>query len=459
MDDNELKRAAGQHMLLHFTDMPAFSARPLVLEHGDGCYVFDTEGKRYIDGLSGLYCTQVGHSFGDEIGRAAWEQMRTLPFTSNWTVVHPRSVELAQRVAQLAPPGLERVFFTSGGSDAVEAAWKIARQYHAANGQPQRRKAIARKIAYHGTTMGALSFTGLGDCRAPFEPLAVPTSFVSATDSYRHPMGGEEAAFCRALLDEIESVIEFETPETIAMLIAEPVQNSGGCFVAPAGYWAGLREICDRHGILLCSDEVICAWGRIGHWFGCERFDYVPDLLTFAKGLTSAHFAMGGVLVHDRVAAPFIGGEMYMHGTTFGGHPVGSAVALKNLEIIEREGLLANVLANEPMLRDGLNALLELDIVGDVRGMGHFWALELVRDKETKATFSSAEADWLLRDFLSERMFERGLLVRLDDRGEPVVQIAPPLVADRTLLSEMLDILSTTLAEADVALREAAPAA
>ncbi len=459
MHRGDLEQAARDHLLLHFTDMPAFASRPLVLARGEGCRVFDVDGKSYIDGLSGLYCTQVGHSYGDEIGRAAHAQMRELPFTSNWTVAHPRAIELAQRIAELAPPGLERVFFTSGGSEAVEAAWKLARQYHSALGEPQRRKAIARKVAYHGTTLGALSFTGLGSCRAPFEPLAVPTRFVSATDSYRHPLAGDEAAFCRALLDEIEEVIEFEQPDTIAMLIAEPVQNSGGCFVPPAGYWAGLREICDRHGILLCSDEVICAWGRLGTWLGCQRLDYVPDLLTFAKGLTSAHFAMGGVLISERVAQPFLDGTMYMHGMTFGGHPVGAAVALKNLEIIEREDLLANVMTNESLLRDRLSAMLELDLVGDVRGMGHFWALELVRDKEAQATFAPAEANWLLRDFLSERLLQRGLIVRLDDRDDPVVQIAPPLVADAAVLSEMCDILATTLEEAGGALHEAARAA
>ncbi|MGH2916136.1 MAG: aspartate aminotransferase family protein [Solirubrobacteraceae bacterium] len=459
MDGAQLAQAARDHMLLHFTDMEAFARSPLVLARGEGCHVFDIGGKRYIDGLSGLYCTQVGHSYGDEIGRAAHAQMCELPYTSNWTIAHPRSIELATRIAQLAPSGLERVFFTSGGSEAVEAAWKLARQYHAARGEPQRRKAIARKIAYHGTTLGALSFTGLGDCRAPFEPLAVPTRFVSATDSYRHPLAGDERAFCRALLDEIEEVIEFEHADTIAMLIAEPVQNAGGCFVAPDGYWAGLRELCDRHGILLCSDEVICAWGRIGTWFGCQRLDYVPDLLTFAKGLTSAHFAMGGVLLSDKVAEPFVQGKMYMHGVTFGGHPVGSAIALKNIEIIEREGLLHNVIANEPLLRDRLTAMLQLEIVGDVRGMGHFWALELVRDKDHKSSFTTEETKWLLRDFLSARLLERGLLVRLDDRDDPVVLLAPPLVADRAVLSEMCEILALTLEEAGAALREAAPVA
>jgi adenosylmethionine-8-amino-7-oxononanoate aminotransferase len=445
-----LERSAREHLMLHFTSMSAFQERPIpIIARGEGCYVHDAAGRRYIDGLSGLFCVNVGHGFGEELGQAAHDQMRELGYSSNWTIAHPRSIELAERIAGLAPGGLNRVFFTSGGGESNESAWKLARQYHLLRGDAQRRKAISRKLAYHGTTLGALSLTGLTSCRTPFEPLAIPTAFVSHTCAYRHPLGHDEDAFCRALLDEVEETIEFEGPETIAMLIAEPVQNSGGSFVPPRGYWAGLREICDRHGILLCADAVICAWGRLGTWLGVERFDVVPDIVTFAKGLTSAFFPMGGVLMDERVAEPMLAeGEMFMHGLTFGGHPVGAAVALKNLEIIERERLLENVLANEPWLREQLDALRTLPIVGDVRGMGHFWAIELVRDQETKETIAGEAADWLLRDFLSSRLEERGLIARLDDRGDPVVQVSPPLVADREVLGAMLDILATSLEEA-----------
>ena len=202
--------------------------------------------------------------------------MARLPFTSNWTVAHPPAIELATRLAELSPPGLDRAFFTSGGAEAVESAWKLAVQFHAANGEPGRRKVIARQDAYHGMTLGALAMTGIEECRTPFEPLAVPVVHVMNTSAYRHPEGGDEDRLCAALLAEIEKTIEAEGAETIAMLIAEPVQNAGGSIVPPRGYWQGLREICDRHGILLCADEVICAFGRIGHWFGVERFDYRP---------------------------------------------------------------------------------------------------------------------------------------------------------------------------------------
>ena len=429
--------------MLHFSDMKsAVDDGITIIERGEGVHVFDIEGNRYIDGLSGLYCASLGHSHGDEIGQAAHEQMKKLPYATNWTVAHPPSIELAEKIASLAPEGMNKVYFTSGGSESVEAAWKMAVQWQQANGHERRRKVIARKDAYNGVTMGALSFTGIPVCRTPFDPLGIPTVHVSNTSSYRHPDGGDEAAFCRALLAEVEETIEFEDPSTIAMMIAEPVQNAGGCFMPPAGYWQGLREICDRHDILLCSDEVICAYGRIGTWFGGQKFDYVPDLVTFAKGLTGAHFSMGGVLMSDKVAEPFFDGRAdYNNGYTFGGHPVGSAVALKSIEILERENVLANVNANAPVAEQALKSLADIPIVGEVRGTGHFWAIELVRDQATKEPFKGEESETLFKDVLSEALFERGLLCRLDDRADPIIQIAPPLIAEASLFEEIADIL------------------
>jgi adenosylmethionine-8-amino-7-oxononanoate aminotransferase len=450
---------AKAHLMLHFSDMAAYADRPIpIIERGNGCHVYDDAGNRFIDGLSGLYCANLGHSHGDELGRAAHEQMRTLPFTSNWTVAHPRSIELAARIGGLAPQGLDRVFFTSGGSEAVESAWKLALQYHQANGEPQRRKAIARHDAYHGVTLGALAFTGIPVCRDPFAPPAIRVRHVSNTNAYRHPEGEDARRFRTALLDEIEAVIEDEGPDTVAMLIAEPVQNAGGSLVPPAGYWQGLREVCDRHGILLCSDDVICAFGRLGHWFGADAFGYAPDLITFAKGLTGAHFALGGVVISDRVAAPFLDGRAsYMNGFTFGGHPVGAAVALTALDIYEREGILENVRANEPRLRPLLDALRDIPIVGDIRGMGHFWSIELVRNQATKEALTGAEAEWLLKDVLSAELWSRGLICRLDDRADPIIQIAPPLVADAALLEEIASILREGLEVAAERAGELAP--
>jgi adenosylmethionine-8-amino-7-oxononanoate aminotransferase len=455
----DLQTLAKQHLMLHFSDMTLEAEDIPVLVRGDGCHIYDDLGNRYIDGLSGLYCTNLGHSHGEEIGAAAAAQMATLPFTTNWTTAHPPSIELATKLAELAPPGFERTFFTSGGSESVESAYKMARQWHQANGEPERKKVIARRDAYHGTSLGALSFTGIPVCRTPFEPPAIPTTHVSSTNAYRHPEGGDDAAFTKVLMDEIEEVIEFQRPETIAMIIMEPVQNAGGSIVPPAGYWDGLREICDKYGILLVSDEVICAYGRIGEWFGAQRLGSQTDMITFAKGLTGAHFSMGGVLMHDKIADPFLTGKAdYLHGITFGGHPVGSTIALKAIEIMERENVIANVQANEPRALAMLEGLKDIPIVGDVRGLGHFFAIECVKDQATKEPLTEAEAGYLLKDVLSDNLFENGMICRLDDRAEPFVQIAPPLVADIGLFEEITEILRIGLTHAAEQLEGGVPA-
>ena len=445
----ELQERAKQHLMLHFADMTIAAEDIPVIVRGEGSHVFDDSGNRYIDGLSGLYCLNLGHSHGEELGALAAAQMSTLSYSSNWTVAHEPAINLATKLAQIAPDGFERAFFTSGGSESVESAYKMAIQWHQANGEPQRKKVIARRDAYHGVTLGALSFTGIPVCRTPFEPLPIPTTHVSSTNAYRHPAGDDEAAFTKALLDEIEEVVAFERPETIAMMIMEPVQNAGGSIVPPAGYWDGLREICDREGILLVSDEVICAFGRLGNWFGAQRLGSKPDLITFAKGLTGAHAAMGGVMMSDKVADVFLSGkEDYLHGITFGGHPVGSAIALGAIEIFERERIFENVMSNEPQVRELLEGLGDIPIVGDVRGMGHFFAIELVKDQETREELTEDDAHWLLKDVLSDRLFDKGMICRLDDRSEPIVQIAPPLVADMALFEEITEILRDGLAHA-----------
>lgn len=450
LDAADLQRDAREHLMLHFTDMSVYADRDIpIYTRGEGCHLYDAHGRRFIDGLSGLFCTNLGHSYGAEIGQAAREQLSTLVFTPNWYVAHPSAIALAAKLAGLAPGDLNRVFFTSGGGDANEAAYKLARQWHANNGQPLRHKVISRRLAYHGTSLGALSFTGLGEARAPFAPAAVATHFVSNTNAYRHPLGHDEDAFCRALLTELEEAILFEVPESIAMMIAEPVQNSGGCFMPPRGYWPGVRALCDKYGILLVSDEVICGFGRLGHWFGAQRFGFQPDMITFAKGVTAGHAALGGVIVSERVAAPFTGGDVtFMHGLTFGGHPASCAIALKVIEIIEREDVLGNVTRNEPLMREALGSLRGISIVGDIRGAGHFWAIELVKDQQTKETFGGEEADWLLREVLSEGLLDAGLLCRLDDRGDPVLQLSPPLICDMDLFCEIVDIVRVALRNA-----------
>jgi adenosylmethionine-8-amino-7-oxononanoate aminotransferase len=445
-----LQRAALDHLWMHFTDMGSYAdpADLQVIVRGDGCYLEDANGKRYLDALAGLFCVNAGYGYGAEMGEAAAAQMRELPFAINWTYAHPRSIELAGVLAELAPGDLNRAFFVSGGSEAVEAAWKLARQYHAARGE-RRWKVIARDVAYHGTTMGALSITGTTELRTPFEPLVPGVSHVSNTNRYHRPPEETEEQFTGHLLDELQAAIERAGPGTVAMVIMEPVQNAGGSFTPPAGYFEGVRALCDEHGILLCADEVITGFGRLGHWFASERFGIQPDLLTCAKGLSSAYAAIGALLASERVMEPFAKpGTMYEHGMTFGGHPVQAAVALKNIEIFKRDRILEHVLHCEPRFRQTLEQLLELPIVGDLRGAGYFYALELVKDKETRAGFSDEESESLLRDFLSPRFFEKGLICRADDRGDPVVQISPPLIAGQSEFDELVGILGDVLAEA-----------
>ena len=450
VDAAKVQRQVRDHMVLNFTDMNSFrDAEIPVFVRGEGCDVFDVHGRRFIDGLSGLYCSNLGHSFGAEIGDVAKAQIEELAFTPTWCVAHPRAAELAERIAGLAPAGLNRVFFTTGGGEANEAMWKMVRQWHQANGQPQRVKAIARNTAYHGTSLGALSFTGIDECREPFLPLPIDVTHVSETNAYRHPKGDDETSFTQALLEEMEQAIVDAGPDEVALIIAEPVQNSGGCFVPPAGYWAGLRTLADKYGILLTADEVITGFGRVGEWFGSLRYGIEPDFIIFAKGATAGMAPLGGVIVHDRVAEPFISGDaVYTHGITYGGHPVSAAVASKVIDIYEREHVLDNVRSNEIFLRERLDDLRRIPLVGDVRGVGHFFALELVKDRATKESFEGAEADWLLRQVLSARMYESGLLCRLDDRGEPVIQLSPPLVADQEVLGRIVDIVGDAVEHA-----------
>jgi len=456
---DELQKAARDHLWLHFSRMAAYEKEEVpIIVRGDGCYLEDVNGKRYLDALAGLFAVNIGYSFGDEVGEAAAAQLRELPFYTNWSYAHPRAIELAAEVASVAPGDLNRVFFCSGGSEAVESAWKLARQYHAARGE-RRWKAIARRIAYHGTTMGALSISGIAALKTPFEPLVPDTLHVHNTNRYHRPPEETEEEFTAFLLDDLESMIEHTGPDTVAMVIMEPVQNAGGSFTPPEGYFPGVREICDRYGILLCADEVICGFGRLGAWFGSERYDIRPDLITSAKGLSSAHASIGAVIATDRVMEPFLHGHaMYMHGITFGGHPVQAAIALKNIEIMRRERIVEHVADQQGAFRATLSQLLELPIVGDLRGTGFFYALELVKDKETRETFSDDECETLLRDFLSPRLFEAGLICRADDRGDPVVQISPPLVAEQAQFDEIVGILGEVLAEASEQVgRAAAP--
>ena len=440
-----LSERARRHLWMHFTRLGADPHAPLpIIVSGDGCYVHDAEGKRYLDGLSALYCVNVGHGRA-ELAEAAATQLRELDFFTTWSYAHPRAIELAERIAGLTPGDCNRVFFTSGGSEAVESALKLARAYHRMHGKGQKIKTIAREIAYHGTTLGALSVTGITEVRAPFEPLAPGGCHVPNTNAYRWPAGRDPLWAAEAIAERIE----FEGPDTVAAVILEPVQNGGGCIPPQEGYFQRVREICDAYDVLLISDEVICSWGRLGHFFGSARYGYQPDIITTAKGITSAYVPLGAMIASDRIAEPFLHGHAsFAHGFTFGGHPLATAVALANIDLIEREDLCGHVRTKEPEFRAMLESLRDIPIVGDVRGAGFFHAIELVKDRETKQTFNDEESEHLLRGFLSGALYHHGLICRTDDRGDPVIQLAPPLIADTEQFTEIEQVLRMVLVAA-----------
>ncbi len=450
-DDAAQQAAAKRNLWLHFTRMGSYADSDVpVIVRGEGQYVYDQRGKRYLDGLAGLFVSQIGHG-RKEVAEAAARQGSELAYFPLWSYANPRAIELGQRLADLAPGDLNRVWFTTSGSEAVESAWKLAKQYFKAIGQPARYKVLSRYIAYHGTSMGALAITGLPGIKEPFEPLPPGGVRVPNTNFYRAPafVADDLTAFGVWAADEIEQAIIREGPESVAAVFLEPVQNSGGCFPPPPGYFQRVREICDRYGVLLVSDEVICAFGRLGYYFGSERYGYQPDVITFAKGVTSGYSPLGGMLASDRLMEPFAeGSATFLHGITFGGHPVSCAVALANLDVFEKEDLLGNVRANEAGFRATLEKLLDLPIVGDVRGDGYFYGIELVKDKATRETFDDDESERLLRGFLSHALFDAGLICRTDDRGDPVIQLSPPLTCTQEHFDEMEQILRSVLTQA-----------
>ncbi|HEX2811028.1 MAG TPA: aspartate aminotransferase family protein [Kineosporiaceae bacterium] len=452
--EDSLAEVARDHLWMHFTRHstyePGGAGHVPIITRGEGAYIWDDQGRRYLDGLAGLFVVQVGHG-RQELAEAAAMQARELAFFPLWSYAHPRAIELAERLAGYAPGDLNRVFFTTGGGEAVESAWKLAKHYWKLVGKPYKHKVISRAVAYHGTPQGALSITGIPAAKEMFEPL-VPGAFkVPNTNLYRAPehLRQDPKQFGRWAADRIAEAIEFEGPDTVAAVFLEPVQNSGGCFPPPPGYFERVREICDQYDVLLVSDETICAFGRIGGMFACEDLGYVPDIITCAKGMTSGYSPIGAMIVSDRLFEPYRHGNTYFpHGYTFGGHPVSSAVALANLDIFEREGLNAHVRANAPAFRATLEKLHDLPIVGDVRGEGYFYGIELVKDKATRETFDDDESERLLRGFLSKALFDAGLYCRADDRGDPVVQLAPPLIIGQPEFDEIEGILRSVLTEA-----------
>ncbi len=446
---SQLSDAARRHLWMHFTRLGALAGADVpIITRGEGCYVYDEHGNRYLDGLSGLFTVQAGHG-RRELSEAAREQAERLAYFPVWSFAHEPAITLAERLAHLAPGDLNRVFFTPTGGDAVETAIKFARQYWKLQGQPSKTKVISRYLAYHGTSLGALSLTGVPSIKTPFEPLLPGAIKVQTPYRYRcHDCGHLDACTLRCA-DDLALRIEMEGPDSVAAVFMEPVQNTGGAFTPPDGYWARVREVCDEYGVLLVSDEVIAAFGRFGEMFGSIRYGYQPDLITFAKGVTSGYSPLGGVIISDRLAEPFLHDTtVFLQGQTFGAHPVSCAVANANLDLFERDDLCGHVRRNEGRFKQLVEGLLDIPLVGDVRGDGYFLAIELVPDKATRGVFTAEQAEWLLRDFLSPRLYAAGLICRADDRGEPVITLSPPLIAGEEEFVFIESVLRRTLTEA-----------
>lgn len=451
----EIRALAQQHLFPHFTRGQVWQdARLPVIVRGEGCYLYDDAGRRFLDGLAGLFCVNMGHGRAD-IPAAATKQMEQLAYWTNWSAAHPASVEAATLIAGLAPEGLERVFFVNSGSEAVESAIKLARQYHVSQGEPGRTKIIARDMAYHGTTLGALAVTGIPKYKEPFGPLMPGVRHVPHTLGEVVPEGGSAADL--PSLRAMVAAIEEEGPETVAAVFAEPVQNSRGALVPPEGYWPELRSICDRYGILLVSDEVICAYGRLGEWFGSAKYGVAPDLLTFAKGATSGYAPLGGVLIRDDIAASVLTSPRtgsFTHGATWGGHPVSTAVVVANLTAMREERVLDNVRGLEPHFQAGLDRIRDAHpSVLEWRGTGFFYALEFTGDRESGRPLTDQQGIELVREVMPEAMRAVNLITRPDDRGATMLMLSPPLVADRDVLDDLLHGVDAVVSAVDAHVR------
>ena len=449
---NALQDAAKNHLWMYFTRHGNFATQDVpMIVRGEGCYVYDDKGKKILDGLAGLFTVQIGHG-RTELGDAAKEQSDKLAFFPLWSYAHPMAAALSERLAKLAPGDLNKVFFTSGGGEAVETAWKLIKNYYKMIGKPTKHKIISRALSYHGTSQGALSITGIPFAKIPFEPLVPGGHKVPNTNFYRAPqhVNHDEKEFGIWAADQIEQAILLEGADSVAAVFLEPVQNSGGCFPPPPGYLDRVREICNRHDVLFVADETITAFGRIGETFEVNRYGVQPDIIICAKGLNSCYAPMGAMIASDRLFEPFsTGTNMFAHGSTFGGHPVAAAVAMRNLDIMQSEKINEHVREKESVFRKTLEKLYDIPIVGNIRGEGFFYGIELVKDKETRESFSAQESERILRVFISQALFENGIYCRTDDRGDPVVQLAPALIANETQFDEIESILRNVLTKAN----------
>jgi adenosylmethionine-8-amino-7-oxononanoate aminotransferase len=432
---------------LHFTtrtDSPGRPDGPPVYVEGSGIHVTDSLGRTYIDGLSALFCAQLGYGRRELID-AATTQMNKLSFSTNWGVANDASVLLAEQLIDEFPPRLQHVFFVNSGSEAVESAIKMAWQYHGARGEPERRTIVSRQFAYHGTSLGALSVTGIPRLRAPFEPL-LPGFLHAQAPNWWPDDGQNPATVTDDAIADLERCMA-TAPSPVAAVFMEPLQNSGGCIPPPPGYPERVRELCDRYGALLVCDEVICAFGRLGEMTGSQRFGWDPDMLTFAKGVTSAYMPMGGLAFSRRIGDVIDSSEsgQFVHGSTWGGHPVAAAVGIANLGVFRAEDINAEVRRRTPELKERLDAVVERHpICGSLRGEGYFWAIRL--------DLGDDDSTSVVRKLLPQSFAHHGLIARADDRMGPVIQIAPPLVCSDSELDQLVDKLEMSIAGVEATL-------
>lgn len=440
------EQTALDHIWFHVTPPKALQVPGgmKVFTKGEGCYLTDIDGKTYLDGLAGgAYVTNIGHGRA-EVAEALAQQARQLAYVTPYNFVAPPTIELAMKLGELAPGDLNRVFFVSGGSEAVETAMKIAKQYQWLNGEQKRTKVIGRRGSYHGATFYAMSISGASHeyNNKIFSPLVPGCVQVPSHNCYRCEYKLEYPQCDILCVEMIERQILHEGPETVAAIIAEPVPAAASIYPAPAEYLPRLREIADKYGILLILDEVINGFGRTGRMFACEHWGVVPDIMTVAKGITSGYAAMGAAITGPRVAGCFESAEGresgLNHVISFGGHAAASAAALKNIEILEREKLVENSAAMGAYLLEGLNELRKYPIVGDVRGLGLLAAVELVRDKKTREMFRPEDQ---MPARVTAHMQELGLIARTAQ----VVEFGPPLTVGRREIEKIVDVMEKTV--------------
>ena len=432
----EWQAADSQHYLHPFTDFKSLAAHGArIITRAEGVYLYDSDGERILDGMSGLWCVNVGYG-RRELAEVAYRQMLELPYyNSFFKSAHPPAIELASLLAEVTPPQFQRVFYAGSGSEANDTNIRMVRRYWDLRGEPDRKIIISRENAYHGSTMGAASLGGMKPMHAQ-GGLPIP-GIVHIEQPYWFANGGDLSpeeygiAAARRLQEKIEQL----GANHVAAFIGEPIQGAGGVIIPPETYWPEIQRICDHYGILLIADEVICGFGRLGHWFGHQRFGFEPDLMTLAKGITSGYQQLGAVMVSDRVADVLVneGGEFH-HGFTYSGHPVACAVAVRNIQILKEEGLIERVRNDTgPYLQKRWRELADHPLVAEVRGVGFIGALEIAADKATRRFFANrGEVGLMCRD----HCFHNGLVMRAV--GDTMV-IAPPLVSERAQIDELIE--------------------